>query len=72
MSIWTGLLFHHGHVGNVDLARSLAETPPTAGGADGGMPAHGGEGVAPLPPCAPAFPNRGVASLCAVALSQFR
>ena len=26
-SLWTDLLFMHGHITNVDLARRLAETP---------------------------------------------
>lgn len=30
MNIFSGLLFHHGHITNVDLARSLAEVDAPA------------------------------------------
>jgi hypothetical protein len=29
-SLWTDLLFMHGHITNLDLARRLAETPPAS------------------------------------------
>jgi hypothetical protein len=73
MSIWTDLLFLHGHIGNAPLARSLAAAPPAAPPADAGDALRGGqEEPHPASPCPPTLPARGVASLCAVALSQFR
>lgn len=29
-SLWTDLLFMHGHITNLELARRLAETPPAS------------------------------------------
>ena len=73
MSIWTDLLFHHGHIGNPDLARSLAGPAPDQPAPAPAGPAGVLQAGEPRPmPCRPAFPARGIASLCAVALSAFR
>jgi hypothetical protein len=32
MSLYSDLLFHHGHIANTELARSLAAAPPGAEG----------------------------------------
>ncbi|QNH15424.1 hypothetical protein HEP74_00546 [Xanthomonas sp. SS] len=34
MSLYSDLLFHHGHIANAELARSLAATPPRSEGPD--------------------------------------
>jgi hypothetical protein len=77
MSIWTDLLFHHGHIANPDLARSLAGPAPAPAPVEEvpapPAPADGLQvGESRPMPCRPAFPARGIASLCAVALSAFR